>query len=62
MPTPLPKLGAPAARALESVRVHNLEQLCTHTRADIAKLHGMGPHTLRTLDAALVQATLAWKQ
>jgi hypothetical protein len=62
MPTPLPKLGAPAVRALDSIQVHTLEQLCTHTRTDVAKLHDMGNHGLRALDAALAAASLGWKQ
>ena len=42
MPTPLPKTSAPAGRALDAIKVKNLEDLVRLSEADVAKLHGMG--------------------
>ena len=47
----LPKLSAPALRALASVGITRLEQLTTHTESDIKKLHGMGPNGMKKLRA-----------
>lgn len=57
----LPKVAAPARRALESISVASLEELAEHTRAEIAGLHGMGPKALGELDAALAGAGLAYR-
>lgn len=59
--TPLPKLGAPAQRALDAEGLTTLEKLARRTRADIAELHGVGPNALARLDAALEDAGLAWR-
>ncbi|MEU4554588.1 helix-hairpin-helix protein [Micromonospora violae] len=49
----LPKIGAPATRALHDAGYTALRQLAGVPRADLAKLHGMGPKALVTLQAAL---------
>lgn len=54
----IPKTSEPAKRALESIGVYTLEQLSTHTEAEIASLHGMGPKGVRILKAALKSAGL----
>ena len=51
--TDLPKLGAPAQRALASIRVTTLAQLARRTEREIADLHGMGPSSIKLLRAAL---------
>jgi hypothetical protein len=56
--TALPKLAAPAKRALASVGVDSLEGLTRHKELEIAALHGMGPNALRALKAALAEAGL----
>jgi hypothetical protein len=53
MSTDLPKLAAPARRALASAGYTDLEQLATAREKDIAALHGMGPNALKTLRQAL---------
>ena len=58
--TDLPRLSAPALRALASVGVIRLEQLTTFTEADIKKLHGMGPSGIKQLRQALDQRGLAF--
>ena len=60
--TPLPKISAPAQRALESIGVDSLESLAAHTRAEIKKLHGMGPNALVKLEAALAEAGLGFQE
>lgn len=51
----LPKIGAPATRALASIGVTRLEQLDGRSRADLLALHGFGPRALRILDEALAE-------
>jgi uncharacterized protein YndB with AHSA1/START domain len=51
--TALPPLGAPAQRALAAVGITSLEELAKWREEKIARLHGIGPTTLRTLRHAL---------
>ncbi|MGC4749971.1 DNA-binding protein [Micromonospora sp. DT201] len=54
----LPKIGAPATRALHGAGYTTLRQLAGVPRSDLAKLHGMGPKALGILQAALAQHNL----
>ena len=56
--TPLPKVGAPASRALTAAGITSLESLAAHPEADVAALHGVGPFALGRLRAALDAAHL----
>lgn len=58
----LPRIGAPATRALEAEGIRNLDGLVQRRRSEIAALHGVGPKALRILDAALGAAGLTWKE
>lgn len=58
MPTELPKIAAPAQRALASIDISSLEQLQNHSRQEIANLHGMGPNALGKLEEAMKVAGL----
>lgn len=49
----LPKIGAPATRALAAAGLTTLDKLAKAKEADIAKLHGMGPKALGLLKDAL---------
>ena len=49
----LPKLSAPAQRALASVGIQRLDQLTKFKESEIKKLHGLGPSTIKSLHAAL---------
>lgn len=51
----LPRIGAPATRALRQAGWTRLDQLAGVPRADLAALHGVGPRALRILDEALAQ-------
>jgi hypothetical protein len=49
----LPRIGAPATRALASIGVTRLEQVAGCSRAQLSGLHGFGPRALRLLEEAL---------
>jgi predicted flap endonuclease-1-like 5' DNA nuclease len=54
----LPKIGAPATRALNNAGYTSLRQLAGVARADLAKLHGMGPKALRIIEDNLAKQGL----
>jgi 3-deoxy-D-arabino-heptulosonate 7-phosphate (DAHP) synthase len=54
----LPKVGAPATRALNAAGYTALRQLAGVPRAELARLHGMGPKALGIIEAALDQHNL----
>ena len=54
-PEPLPRIGAPATRALASIGVTSLDQLAGRSRSELARLHGMGPKALGIIEDALAQ-------
>ncbi|BDP44136.1 hypothetical protein DAETH_41050 (plasmid) [Deinococcus aetherius] len=56
----LPRLGAPAQRALSRAGITTLADLARHTEAEVARLHGMGPKALGVLRAALADRGLAF--
>ena len=49
----LPKLSAPAQRALAGAGIERLEQLTRLSEAEVKKLHGIGPNAIKQLHAAL---------
>jgi hypothetical protein len=49
----LPKLAAPARRALAAAGVERLEQLTKFSETEVSKWHGIGPNALKQLRAAL---------
>jgi 3-deoxy-D-arabino-heptulosonate 7-phosphate (DAHP) synthase len=51
----LPKLSAPATRALQAAGLTTLRQLAGMPRAQLAALHGMGPKALTMLEEALTE-------
>jgi hypothetical protein len=55
----LPKIGAPATRALASAGYTSLRQLAGVPRSELEKLHGMGPKALGILEAALAEHGLS---
>lgn len=54
------RLGAPARRAIETAGISSLEQLSGWTKADLLKLHGLGPASIPVLEAALREAGMAF--
>lgn len=57
----MPKIGAPASRALTNAGIGSLEQLSEHTEQEIKSLHGIGNHALEKLRAALQEKGLTFK-
>jgi uncharacterized protein YdhG (YjbR/CyaY superfamily) len=57
----LPKIGAPAQRALQSIGITSLSQLTKFTEAELGQLHGMGPNALGKLGDALKTNGLSFK-
>lgn len=60
--TRLPKLAAPALRALASAGISDLKQLSRFTEAELVQLHGMGPRALGVLRDALKTQGLSFKE
>jgi predicted flap endonuclease-1-like 5' DNA nuclease len=54
----LPKIGAPATRALNNAGYTSLRQLAGVPRAELAKLHGMGLKALRIIEDNLAKQGL----
>jgi hypothetical protein len=59
--TALPRVGAPAARALAAHGLTRLEQLTALTAAEVAALHGVGPFALGRLQEAMAAAGLSFR-
>ena len=57
--TALPRIGAPATRALASVGITSLDDVAGRSAADLLALHGFGPRAVHLLSEALAQAGLA---
>jgi len=55
----LPRIGAPATRALAAIGVTQLSQLVDHREDELLALHGFGPRALRILNEALEAAGLS---
>ena len=51
----LPKIGAPATRALASIGVTTMSQLPGHTERELLELHRFGPRAIRLLREAGAQ-------
>jgi hypothetical protein len=61
MPEPdeLPRIGAPATRALAGIGVTRLSQLTEHHADELLELHGMGPRAITILRRALADQGLS---
>jgi hypothetical protein len=57
----LPKLAAPAARALAKAGIKHLKQLATFNEKEIKQLHGIGLNALKQLKTALKAEGLSFK-
>ncbi|MHB1139156.1 MAG: helix-hairpin-helix domain-containing protein [Microthrixaceae bacterium] len=57
----LPRIGAPATRALASIEVTRLDELTTRSEAELLDLHGFGPRALRILREALAAEGLSMR-
>ena len=59
--TDLPKLAAPARRALLGAGYTRLEHITEVKESDVMKLHGMGPNAMRVLRTALQERGLSFR-
>jgi hypothetical protein len=59
--TDLPKLAAPARRALAGAGYIRLEDLTQVTEAEVMELHGMGPNAMEALRNALAERGLSFR-
>ena len=57
----LPKLSAPARRALSAAGYTRLEQLAQASESELKQLHGMGPTAIDALAAALRERGLTFR-
>lgn len=57
--TALPKIGAPATRALAAIGITTLEGLEGRSEAELLALHGFGPRAVGLLNEALAARGLA---
>ena len=57
----LPKLAAPARRALAGAGLECLADFSAVTEAEVMALHGMGPNAMKRLKAALDEKGLGFK-
>lgn len=55
----LPKIGAPARRALTEAGYTSLRGLAGVPRAELSRLHGVGPKAIRIIEDALEEHGLA---
>ncbi len=53
--TPIPRIGAPATRALRAIGVVTLEQVRALSEPELRALHGVGPMAVRFLREALAE-------
>ena len=60
--TPLPKISAPAERALASIGVTSLEAAARKSEAELLALHGFGPKGIRILRKAFAARGLDFRK
>jgi predicted RecB family nuclease len=56
------KLAKPAQRALMNAGIFTVKDLAKHTRAEVEKLHGIGPSAFPKLEAALEASRLRFRE
>jgi hypothetical protein len=61
-PSDLPRLPAPAQRALAGAGYTHLEDLTKVTESEVMQLHGMGPNAMRALRTALEERGLSFRE
>jgi hypothetical protein len=57
-----PGMSGPSLRALSVAGVRSMSDLARWTRADLARLHGMGPKALGVLERALEASGDSFRQ
>jgi sulfite reductase beta subunit-like hemoprotein len=59
---PIPKISAPASRALAGAGLYTLNDIANLTQKQFMQLHGMGKHGLRIVTDAFEKAGLKFKE
>lgn len=59
--TPLPKIGAPATRALAGIGVTTVEGLAERTERELLALHGFGPRAIRILRPVMEERGVSFR-
>lgn len=57
----IPRIGAPATRALENAGVQGLQELANWSEKDLLALHGMGPRAVGLLREHLADQGVAFR-
>ena len=57
----IPKIGAPAQRALAAAGVKLLKDLTKFSEQEVRQLHGIGPNALGKLRQAMTEKGLSFK-
>ncbi len=60
--TDLPKIGAPALRALANAKIKDVKALSKYSEKEILALHGIGPSAMPILKKALKSKGLSFKK
>jgi uncharacterized protein YdhG (YjbR/CyaY superfamily) len=60
LPIDLPKLAAPARRALTAAGYKSLDQVAQASEPELARLHGMGPNAIEALRKALQERGMSF--
>ena len=58
---PLPRIGAPATRALAAQGITKLSDLRDRRESDLLALHGVGPRAIRLLRDALEEHGMSFR-
>jgi len=58
----LPRIGAPATRAMAAHGIAHLEDCRRVSRQEVLDWHGVGPKAVRLLDEALAMHGLGWAE
>ena len=59
--TPLPRISAPATRALAGIGVTAVEGLADHTGKELLALHGFGPKAIRILRPVMEERGITFR-
>lgn len=57
----IPKIGAPAQRALAAAGVNQLKDLTKFSEQEVSQWHGIGPNALGKLRQAMAEKGLSFK-
>lgn len=58
----LPKIGAPATRALNALGINSLHQLVGYTEEQLLALHGFGPKAMTILKAEMKKGGVSFSE